>query len=110
MRKIIFGLVLLLAACGQYTKDYQPKLAEQPKDPIKYEADRQYCFTDVERRGDIAAKAHISDDRVMGAFGLLGYAAVTAEADPNDDYFRPLSQQFDECMAARGYKVVSEGL
>lgn len=108
MRYVAYVALLLVAGCGRYDSNYQPKLSEQPADAAKYEADRKKCFAEVDKRGDAASEAHKSDTAAIGAFGVLGYAAVSSNTNPDDDYTKTPMQMFDECMATKGYKVVGQ--
>lgn len=111
MRKILLiGALLAVSACGRYDSSYQPKLAKPAADPVKYEADRQACFGEVSVRQDRAQKEYRESGRhtAGAAFGILGSAVDIGTADPDKDYSKTPMQMFDECMTAKGYKVVSQ--
>lgn len=76
MKKSIL-LLLLVTACAPY----KPNLASQPKDMVKYEADRSSC---IQQGRDRKNKS--------GMFGA--------------DSFKAPKEMADECMAAKGYDVV----
>lgn len=106
MRKYLIMGCLLLAGCGRVTKDYQPQLSEMPKDAVQYEIDRKFCISDAGLRIERSGENHQDDERAIAGLGVIGYAIASANADPNDDYFKTPGQIVDECMTAKGYKVV----
>lgn len=82
MKKIgCFVILFGLSGCAHYA-DYQPKLASQPKDMARYEADRKFCLDDAMRRRN--------------------------SADPlvNADAYKFPREMVDECMTSKGYNVV----
>jgi hypothetical protein len=88
-------LLLVLAACGM--NEYRPEVAE-PKD-AKYEQDVKDC---IQYSKDVRSKP---DGRnvIMGATGLVGYAALEITKDKNDPYYKNGYEIVDDCMKSRGY-------
>lgn len=83
MKRIIFiSALFLLSACVPHWADYQPKLAVQPKNMAKYEANRKYCLNDAIHRKN-------KSDPLVDA-----------------DAWKTPRQMVDECVAAKGYDVV----
>lgn len=82
MRNILGASVLLLtlASC-QPIENYNPQLAEQPHDVVKYQADKKFCTSEALQRKE---KSRLTDG----------------------DLTKTPREMIDECMSTRGYKVV----
>lgn len=107
MKKISWLTILLaLSACGRVGYDYQPLLAQTPKNTGRYESDRKMCISEATKRMQDASESH-KDDKLIPVFGLVGYAVGNSTASPNDDYWKKPSAIVDECMTKKGYKVIS---
>lgn len=107
MRLLVIAMLFIVAGCGSYTKDYQPKLVEPVKDSAKYEADRQHCFVEVDERMEASLKAHKAGVDAAGLLGIVGVIAYSSGVSPDDDFRRAPSEIFDDCMSKRGYKIQS---
>jgi len=82
MKKTLILLsFILLTSCAHWA-DYQPKLANEPLDKTKYEADRKACLEETLVR--------------------------KSKADPffSSDGNKTSRQIADECIAAKGYNVI----
>jgi hypothetical protein len=92
----ILSSCLLLNGCG--FKTYHSQLASPPQDSAKYEQDMVEC------RDSANSPPPVSQSLAIGAFGVLGMAAVAAD---DNRAFKSKPELADECMKAKGYPVVS---
>ncbi len=108
IKKISFLLfIITLPGCADMSS-YHPQLSEQPKNAAKYESDRMICVAQSRERQKKAVSDYQSSGRwlMSGAFGLAGGAVDKATASSDADYNKTPMQMADECMSAKGYKVV----
>lgn len=99
-------LFLVLAACGRYGDNYQPKLASVPTNPDKYETDRRVCISEADRLGNEAREKYFNRNSRASTFGIVGNL-LAAEFEPMDEkYNKTPMQMVDECMRTKGYKVI----
>jgi hypothetical protein len=86
-------LCILLTACG--FNQYEPKLASIPRDHQKYLSDLEACKNE-------ANSPHYGESVAIGAFGIIGLAAVGAT---DNDAFKSKPELTDRCMKAKRYDV-----
>jgi|CXWL01.1.fsa_nt_gi hypothetical protein len=102
-KNIIISMFFILSACGQMDA-YRPALVSEPKDKIKYESDLKDC---IQYSKDIRSNPD-SRSLAIGAFGVIGYAAVSSTASKDDNYFKNGYELTDDCLKQKGYKIISK--
>ena len=98
-------LCISLFLCGCAT--YHPAV-ESVKSQTQYDADSKTCIEQGKQRSRDAAWSSEGMTKTLGIglFGLL--AAVPMAATDKSDYNKSPKEMADECMTAKGYKLVKD--
>lgn len=107
MKRVFFTLLpaaLILSACGD-VNNYRPQVVSSPA-KSNYERDVAKCVSVGQEKHKKAAEAYASSGNALwsGAFGLAG-SAVGSQVG-SADYNKSTYDFINECLEAKGYKLV----
>lgn len=107
MRKILLiGALLTVSACNKPLSEYEPSVTADSKNRPSYGQDLAICKVEAEERLQAALRGERA--RTAGAFGAIGAVIASETANQDDDFNKTTPQMVDECMTAKGYKVIPQ--
>lgn len=107
MKHLIKSAAIICALSGCMST-YEPRLSAPIKDTATYTKDLAFCKDEAKRRQLNAAYSSegLAKGTVIGGLGLAGAGLVSMTSSDNDDYHKAPTTMVDECLEAKGYKLV----